>query len=132
MARLHAVNGKLNAVTVDLSESARQAAADIDKARARGEKLPPLAGASRISRDGRNDVPPGSVLCGLPRRRSTCRRLRTIPKISRDRTSHDESAATTTRVFLPWTWTPVSFLSTSRRMKPRSKWRRAIHVPRSS
>ncbi len=44
VARLHAVNGKLNAVTVDLSESARQAAADIDKARARGEKLPPLAG----------------------------------------------------------------------------------------
>ena len=44
VARLHAVNGKLNAVTVDLSESARQAAAEIDKARARGEKLPPLAG----------------------------------------------------------------------------------------
>ena len=43
-ARLHAVNGRLNAVTVDLSESARKAAADIDKARARGEKLPPLAG----------------------------------------------------------------------------------------
>jgi len=44
VARLHAVNGKLNAVTADLSESARKAAADVDKARARGEKLPPLAG----------------------------------------------------------------------------------------
>ena len=44
IARLKAVNGKLNAVTVDLSESARKAAADIDKALARGEKLPPLAG----------------------------------------------------------------------------------------
>jgi Amidase len=43
VARLHAVNGKLNAVTADLSESARKTAADIDKARARGEKLPPLA-----------------------------------------------------------------------------------------
>ena len=38
IARLQAVNGKLNAVTVDLSESARKAAADIDKAlRARRE-----------------------------------------------------------------------------------------------
>jgi fatty acid amide hydrolase len=43
-ARLHTVNGKLNAVTVDLSESARKTAADVDKARARGEKLAPLAG----------------------------------------------------------------------------------------
>ncbi len=44
VARVNAVNGKLNAVTVDLSESARKAAADVDKARARGDKLPPLAG----------------------------------------------------------------------------------------
>jgi fatty acid amide hydrolase len=44
VARLKAVNGKLNAVTVDLSESARRAAAEVDKARARGDKLPPLAG----------------------------------------------------------------------------------------
>ncbi len=44
VARLKAVNGKLNAVTVDLFESARKTAADIDKARSRGEKLPPLAG----------------------------------------------------------------------------------------
>jgi fatty acid amide hydrolase len=44
IARLKAVNGKLNAVTADLSESARQAAADVDKALTRGEKLGPLAG----------------------------------------------------------------------------------------
>jgi fatty acid amide hydrolase len=44
LARLNAVNGKLNAVAVDLPESARNAAARIDKARSRGEKLGPLAG----------------------------------------------------------------------------------------
>ncbi len=44
LAKLDAVNGKLNAVTVDLSESARKTAAGIDKARLRGEKLGPLAG----------------------------------------------------------------------------------------
>jgi fatty acid amide hydrolase len=44
VARLNAVNPKLNAVTVDLSESARKAAAEIDKARARGDKLPALGG----------------------------------------------------------------------------------------
>ncbi len=44
IARLHAVNGKLNAVTADLSESARAAAAAADKALARDEKLGPLAG----------------------------------------------------------------------------------------
>jgi fatty acid amide hydrolase len=40
VAQLRAVN----AVSVDLSESARKAAAEVDKARARGDKLPPLAG----------------------------------------------------------------------------------------
>jgi fatty acid amide hydrolase len=44
VARLDAVNGKLNAVTVDLSESARKTAAKVDQALARGDKLPPLAG----------------------------------------------------------------------------------------
>lgn len=44
IGRLAAVNGKLNAVVVDLSESARKAAAETDRARARGDKLPPLAG----------------------------------------------------------------------------------------
>jgi fatty acid amide hydrolase len=44
IARLNSVNGKLNAVTADLAESARKTAADVDKARARGESLPPLAG----------------------------------------------------------------------------------------
>ena len=44
IARLNAVNGKLNAVTADLSDSARKAAATVDTARARGEKLGPLGG----------------------------------------------------------------------------------------
>ena len=44
IARLNAVNGKLNAVTADLSDSARKAAAAVDTARARGEKLGPLGG----------------------------------------------------------------------------------------
>ena len=37
VGRLRAVNGKLNAVTADLSGSARKGAADVDKARARRE-----------------------------------------------------------------------------------------------
>jgi len=44
ITRLSAVNAKLNAVTVELAEGARKAAADVDRARSRGEKLPPLAG----------------------------------------------------------------------------------------
>jgi Asp-tRNA(Asn)/Glu-tRNA(Gln) amidotransferase A subunit family amidase len=44
IARLEAVNGKLNAVTVRLYDSARQAAANVDAARARGEELGPLGG----------------------------------------------------------------------------------------
>ena len=44
IARLQFVNGKLNAVTVELFESARKTAADVDGAVSRGERLPPLAG----------------------------------------------------------------------------------------
>ena len=44
IARLEAVDAKLNAVTVALFDSARQAAANVDQARARGDKLGPLAG----------------------------------------------------------------------------------------
>jgi fatty acid amide hydrolase len=43
-ARLGAVNGRLNAVAVDLTERARKAAADVDGALARGDKPGPLAG----------------------------------------------------------------------------------------
>ena len=43
-ARLGAVNGRLNAVAVDLTERARKAAADVDAALARGDKPGPLAG----------------------------------------------------------------------------------------
>jgi len=44
IARLEAVNGKLNAVTAPLYDSARKAAANVDAARSRGEKLGPLGG----------------------------------------------------------------------------------------
>ena len=44
IARLEAVNSKLNAVTVRLYDSARKTAANVDAARARGEKLGPLGG----------------------------------------------------------------------------------------
>jgi fatty acid amide hydrolase len=44
IARLQAVNGKLNAVAIDLSERARKAAADVDKALSHREKLGSLAG----------------------------------------------------------------------------------------
>jgi fatty acid amide hydrolase len=44
IARVDAVNGSLNAVAVDLSESARKTAANVDQALSRGEKLGPLGG----------------------------------------------------------------------------------------
>ena len=44
IARLKAVNNRLNAVTVELFDSARKTAAKFDAALLRGEKLPPLAG----------------------------------------------------------------------------------------
>src|ERR1700722_9790070 len=44
IARLKAADAKLNAVTADLFDSARQTAASVDQALARGQKLGPLAG----------------------------------------------------------------------------------------
>jgi fatty acid amide hydrolase len=44
IARLNAVDDKLNAVTVDLFDGARKAAANVDRVLSRGEKLGPLAG----------------------------------------------------------------------------------------
>ena len=44
LSRFGAVNGRLNAVVVDLADSARRAAAKVDEALSRGEKLGPLAG----------------------------------------------------------------------------------------
>ena len=44
IGRLNAVNGRLNAVAVDLSERARKTAASLDKALSRGEKPGPLTG----------------------------------------------------------------------------------------
>jgi fatty acid amide hydrolase len=44
IGRLETVDGKLNAITVELFASARETAAEVDRAVSRGEKLPPLAG----------------------------------------------------------------------------------------
>lgn len=69
IARLHAVNGKLNAVTADLSESARKTAENIDKALARGEKLGPLAGVPVTIKEC-FDLAGTASTYGLPSRRN--------------------------------------------------------------
>ena len=68
VARLKDVNGKLNAVTVDLSDSARTSAAEVDKARARGDKLPALAGLPVTIKECFDLVGTASTF-GLPTRR---------------------------------------------------------------
>ena len=68
VARLKAVNGTLNAVTADLSESARKAAKDVDKALARGEKLGPLAGVPVTIKEC-FDLAGTASTFGLPSRR---------------------------------------------------------------
>ena len=73
VARLKAVNGKLNAVTVDLSESARISAAKVDQARARGEKLPPLAGLPVTIKEC-FDLAGTASTFGLPSRRGEIER----------------------------------------------------------
>ena len=68
IARLQSVNGKLNAVTVDLFASARKSAADIDGAVSRGEKLPPLAGVPVTIKEC-FDLAGTASTFGLPSRR---------------------------------------------------------------
>lgn len=69
VARLRAVNGKLNAVVVDLSEGARKAANEVDKARSRGEKLPALAGLPVTIKEC-FDLAGTPTTFGLPTRRN--------------------------------------------------------------
>ena len=69
VARLKTVDGALNAVTADLSESAHAAAANIDKALARGEKLGPLAGLPVTIKEC-FDLAGTASTFGLPSRRS--------------------------------------------------------------
>jgi Asp-tRNA(Asn)/Glu-tRNA(Gln) amidotransferase A subunit family amidase len=69
VARLKAVNGALNAVTADLSESAYAAAANVDKALARGEKLGPLAGLPVTIKEC-FDLAGTASTFGLPSRRN--------------------------------------------------------------
>jgi fatty acid amide hydrolase len=68
IARLKAVDAKLNAVTVELFDSARQAAAAVDQARARGDKLGPLAGLPVTIKECFDLAGTASTL-GLPSRR---------------------------------------------------------------
>src|SRR5262249_37808697 len=67
-ARLNAVNVPLNAVAVDLTEAARKAAADVDAALARGERLGPLAGLPVTIKEG-FDLAGTASTFGLPTRR---------------------------------------------------------------
>ncbi len=69
IARLEAVNGKLNAVTADLFDSARKAAAKVDAARLRGETLPLLAGLPVTIKEC-FDLAGTASTFGLPSRRS--------------------------------------------------------------
>jgi fatty acid amide hydrolase len=68
IARLQSVNSKLNAVTVDLFESARKTAAEVDHAVSRGEKLPPLAGVPVTIKEC-FDLAGTASTFGLPSRR---------------------------------------------------------------
>jgi fatty acid amide hydrolase len=68
VARLNTVNGKLNAVTVDLTESARKTAAGVDEALSRGEKLGPFAGLPVTIKECFDLVGTASTF-GLPSRR---------------------------------------------------------------
>src|SRR5262249_43556700 len=67
-ARLNAVNVPLNAVAVDLTEAARKAAADVDAALARGERLGPLAGVPVTIKEC-FDLAGTASTFGLPTRR---------------------------------------------------------------
>jgi len=68
ITRLSAVNEWINAVTVDLFGSARQSAAQVDRAVARGEPLPPLAGLP-VSIKECFDLAGTASTFGLPSRR---------------------------------------------------------------
>ncbi len=69
IARLEAVNPKLNAVTVELYDSARNQAAEVDRALSRGDKLGPLAGLPVTIKECFDLVGTASTF-GLPSRRN--------------------------------------------------------------
>ena len=69
IARLKAVNTRLNAVTVELFESARKTAARFDEALLRGEKLAPLAGLPVTIKEC-FDLAGTASTFGLPSRRA--------------------------------------------------------------
>jgi fatty acid amide hydrolase len=69
IARLKAVNKRLNAVTVELFDSARKTAASVDEALLRGEKLGPLAGLPVTIKEC-FDLSGTASTFGLPSRRA--------------------------------------------------------------
>ncbi len=69
ITRLNAVNPMLNAVTVELYDSARKKAGDVDQALSRGEKLGPLAGLPVTIKECFDLVGTASTY-GLPSRRN--------------------------------------------------------------
>jgi fatty acid amide hydrolase len=69
IARLKAVNTRLNAVTVELFDSARKTAAKFDDALLRGEKLAPLAGLPVTIKEC-FDLAGTASTFGLPSRRA--------------------------------------------------------------
>src|SRR5258708_31532337 len=69
LARIEEVNPHLNAITVTLAESARAAAAEVDRAIAGGRKLGPLAGVpftvkENVDVAGSATTPGGAALKG--------------------------------------------------------------------
>jgi fatty acid amide hydrolase len=73
IARLEAVDGRLNAVTVELFDSARKASATADKAVARGERLGPLGGLPVTIKEC-FDLAGTASTFGLPSRRNIIER----------------------------------------------------------
>src|SRR5947209_9453978 len=69
IARIEAVNPKLNAVVVKRYDAARAEARDIDRCRAAGGKLPPLAGVPITIKECL-DLKGTASTFGLPSRRS--------------------------------------------------------------
>ncbi len=69
IARLESINPKLNAVTVNLYESARKKAAEVDQRLSRGEKLGPLAGLPVTIKEC-FDLAGTASTYGLPSRRN--------------------------------------------------------------
>jgi len=98
IARLKTVNNRLNAVTVELFDSARKTAAKFDEALLRGEKLAPLAGLPVTVKEC-FDLAGTASTFGLPSRRDVIETAddslcRGIARRRRDPDRQDQRPAT--------------------------------------